>query len=153
LPPLPVATVFITRERTGVDTSLRQSSVSAPVSPAVPAGGRLCLGDYDTNRVLVFDGLPTSDDAAATLALGQPDFATEASEFGPSSFAWVAGVAAANGKLFASDRYNNRVLLWAAPPAINGASTSFALGQDGHSSNVAGCARDRMSWAIDVVVA
>ena len=152
LPPFPVADVVIGGERTDIDTSVSQTSVGGPFSPAALDGGRLYLGDYNAPRVLVFDGVPQSDGAAATLVIGQSDFTGAASGLGPSSFSEVAGVAAADGRLFVADRLNNRVLVWSSPPTTNGAPASFALGQADLGSSVSGCARDRMDSPNDVFV-
>ncbi|MEI9976694.1 MAG: hypothetical protein WDO73_34325 [Ignavibacteriota bacterium] len=44
----------------------------APVS-VTSDGTRLFVTDLGFNRVLIFDSIPTSNGAAATVALGQPD--------------------------------------------------------------------------------
>jgi hypothetical protein len=153
LPPFPVADVVIGGERTAIDNSVSQTSVGGPFSPAALDGGRLYLGDFNGRRVLVFDGVPQSDGAAATRVLGQADFTSGTGGLGPSSFGRVAGVAAADGRLFVADRLNNRVLVWSSPPTTNGAPANFALGQADLGSGDSGCARDRMASPNDVVVA
>ncbi|TVR95124.1 MAG: hypothetical protein EA416_02365 [Trueperaceae bacterium] len=153
LSPFPVADVVIGGLRDDVDQSVSATSVAGPYSTAASDGGRLYLGDFEAQRVLVFDSFPEADGAAAAVVLGQPDFTSSGAGLGPASFNGVAGVAAADGHLFVPDRANHRVMVWTSPPTENGAAADFALGQDDLDSAASGCSVDRFLEPNDVAVA
>lgn len=98
------------------------------------SGGKLIVSDYNNNRVLIWNSLPTSD-VPADVVVGQPDFTSNA--FGTSRTALFSPfrVAVANGRLFVGDGENNRVLIWNAVPTTNGAPADLVIGQPDFTSN------------------
>lgn len=109
------------------------SPLSGPGTVRV-SGDKLLVGDFDDNRVVILDAIPTATGAAASVVVGQPDLvsispACSASGlYGPESF-FVAG-----GKLIVADSYNNRVLVWNTLPTAPGSSADLVLGQAGFTS-------------------
>ena len=96
-------------------------------------GVHLVVADTNHNRVLIWNRIPTINDAAADVVVGQPNFTsvtippnntpTAASMRGPQ------GVWLQNGKLYVADTQNNRVLIFNHIPTSNGASADVVLGQ------------------------
>jgi len=97
--------------------------------------GRLIVADTGNRRVLIWDGIPTSNGAPADLVVGQQDFVTRDENAGEGGGAlgmrWPHGIAAAGGALFISDAGNNRVMAWRRWPTADGAPCDLVLGQAG----------------------
>ena len=112
------------------------ASLIIPESAAV-AGGKLIVSDSGNNRVLIWDPIPTSDNAPATLVLGQPDFASNAANNDPTapgtpsarSLANPTGVWSDGMRLVVADSDNNRVLIWNSFPTGNQTAADVVLGQ------------------------
>jgi hypothetical protein len=96
-------------------------------------GGRLFVADTGNRRVLMWDGLPTTNGAPADLVLGQHDFAIRDDGAGAAAGAvgmrWPHAVAPGTGFLFITDAGNNRVMAWRGLPSSNGTPCDFVLGQ------------------------
>ncbi len=83
-------------------------------------GSQLYIADSNNNRVLIFDGIPLANNAAAAVVIGQADFISNSPNQG--------GGAAANtlyfpnpgvheqDRLYILDRFNSRVLVFDQPP-------------------------------------
>ncbi len=88
-------------------------------------GTRLVVADTGNHRVLVFNSIPTSNNAAADVVLGQTGFTGASPNAGGISGATLdtpVAVAIAGGRLFVADSENHRVLIW-------NDVTSLAIGQ------------------------
>ncbi|WP_224248331.1 NHL repeat-containing protein [Hyalangium gracile] len=107
--------------------------------------GKLVVADTDNHRVLIWNTLPTSHNAAADLVLGQPGFtscvANDAHQDGTSAEAPTAstlsrpeGVWTDGTRLLVADTGNHRVLLWNPFPTTNGQPADLVLGQPGFTT-------------------
>lgn len=93
--------------------------------------GDLLVTDAGNNRVLVWDGLPDTNDAPASRVLGQSDF--EGVDHNQSSY-WPDAaclnmpyaIAAGDGRLVVADTANSRLLGWRAPLESGSAAESLA---------------------------
>lgn len=107
--------------------------------------GKLLVADSGHNRVLVWNSIPTTNEAPADLVLGQRAFTTCAANdttgdgvgdgtpsastlFSPTGV-WTDGT-----RLAVVDTANNRVLLWNHFPTQNGQAADLVLGQTGFTS-------------------
>jgi hypothetical protein len=85
--------------------------------------------------------------AAADLVLGQRDFSTRdehtVDDGGGVGMRWPHGMAATGDMLFVADAGCGRVMVWNAPPRVNGAACGFALGQ----RDLAGLDHNRGAYA------
>jgi hypothetical protein len=104
--------------------------------------GRLIVADTGNRRVLVWDGIPTSNGAPADLVLGQRDFTTRdegaGDDTGAIGMRWPHAIAAGADSYFVADAGSNRVMVWKQLPARNGAPCDLVLGQsdvDGQDHN------------------
>jgi len=100
-------------------------------------GTKLFVCDRGNNRVLVWNAIPTTSNAVASLVVGQPDTTTVTSGFTAAKLdnpvdAYVSGT-----RLYVADFGNNRVLAWSTIPTASGTSATFALGQPDTTSNTA----------------
>ncbi len=94
-------------------------------------GVRLAVADTDNNRVLIWGSIPSVNQAAPDIVIGQPDFQSTTAVRSPSaaSLRGPQGVWIQNGKLFVADTFNNRVLIWNSIPTSNGQPADVVLGQ------------------------
>jgi len=97
-------------------------------------GARLYVSDTGNNRVLVWNGIPSSNNAPADLVIGQVNFTSRAGNGGQAGvnaagLSAPKGVAVSGTNLFVADAANDRVVVFSTIPATNGASATFALGQ------------------------
>ncbi|MEO8592770.1 MAG: hypothetical protein ABI759_05585 [Candidatus Solibacter sp.] len=95
-------------------------------------GVHLVVADTNHNRILIWNRIPSSNNAPADVVVGQANFTT-ASVPGntPSakSMRGPQGVWIQNGKLYVADTQNNRVLIYNSIPTANGAAADVVLGQ------------------------
>ncbi|MDJ0976283.1 MAG: NHL repeat-containing protein [Planctomycetota bacterium] len=101
-------------------------------------GNKLLVADARNNRVLIWNYIPTGNDASASLVLGQQDFisnkpATSATGFDQPSAVWSDGT-----KLLVADTGNNRILVWDAFPTRNGQAADRVLGAPNFTGRVDG---------------
>jgi uncharacterized protein (TIGR03437 family) len=97
----------------------------------VSDGVRLIVADTDSNRVLIWNTIPTQNNQPADVVVGQPDFTSNTPLNPPSakSMSGPQGLWIQNGRLFVADTHNNRVLIFNSIPTANGASADVVLGQ------------------------
>ena len=104
-------------------------------------GSRLYIADSGNNRVLIYDGIPASNNASASVVVGQPDFHSTAGGQGASAGdLWQPMDARSDGtRLVVSDSGYNRVLVYNHIPTANGAAANVVIGQaDMTQGSVAG---------------
>ncbi|HEX5130879.1 MAG TPA: hypothetical protein VFX92_00180 [Candidatus Krumholzibacteria bacterium] len=93
------------------------------------AGGKLFAVDNENSRVLIWNSLPTTTNVPADVVVGQPNFTTNTVATAQANMNGPARAIAAGGKLFVSDRGNNRVLIWNTIPTVNGQPADVVVGQ------------------------
>src|SRR5215469_13539398 len=95
-------------------------------------GNVLVVADTDNNRVLIWNPIPTTNDASATVVLGQPNFTamnpppiqpTASSLRGPQGV-WIQGT-----RLFVADTQNHRIVVWNNIPTTNNQPADYVLGE------------------------
>lgn len=105
------------------------------------AGNDLIVGDTENNRVMVYSPIPSSNQPAATIVIGQSSFASNNSNQGgavdANTLANPEGVWSNGTTLIVADRANNRVLIyWNVNnlPVTNG-SANVVIGQINMTNN------------------
>jgi len=124
---------------TTIDPTLKPTRTGLRNPTAVASDGvRLIVADTDSNRVLIWNTIPTQNNQPADVVLGQPDFTTGTSLNPPSakSMSGPEGVWLQGGKLFVADTHNNRVLIFNSIPTTNGAAADVVLGQPGFNVGI-----------------
>lgn len=95
--------------------------------------GRLVVADAWHHRILVWDTVPTRDDTAPDLVLGQPDASAVEPNAGRAcagdTFYWPFGVAMVAGRFHVADTGNRRVLVWDGGIPADGRPADVVLGQ------------------------
>ncbi len=113
-----------------------QTSLRAPSGVWIN-NGRLFVADTFDNRVLIYNKIPTSNNAPADVVLGQasftafvqPDLSQSATTATPSNMQTPVSVTTDGTRLFVADLAQNRVLMWNSIPSTNGAPADYAIGQ------------------------
>jgi uncharacterized protein (TIGR03437 family) len=108
-----------------------QTSLRLPTSVASD-GVHVAIADTDHNRVLIWNNIPSVNNAPADVVVGQPDFTSTAvpgNTPNAKSMRGPQGVWILNGKLYVADTQNNRILIFNRIPAQNGVAADVVLGQ------------------------
>ena len=99
-------------------------------------GTKLFIADTLNNRVLIYNTIPTVNNASADVVIGQVDMASASANQGNSTPSantlfrpWSVIFNTTSGKLFISDSGNNRVLIYNSVPTTNNATADAVLGQ------------------------
>jgi uncharacterized protein (TIGR03437 family) len=112
--------------------NLSATSTSLRLPTAVASDGvHLVVADTDHNRVLIWNRIPTSNNAPADVVVGQPNFTTTSVPGNTPSAKTLRGpqgVWIQNGRLYVADTQNNRVLIFNHIPSSNGAAADVVLG-------------------------
>lgn len=110
-------------------------------------GGKFYIGDDFNSRIMIFDGIPTSNGASAVSLIGQVDFDTlHADPTGPNRFGEILDIETDGVHMAAAAPDDNRVLIWNSIPMSDADGADIALGQSDLISNGASCAPDGMNY-------
>ncbi len=95
---------------------------------------KLIVADYLNNRVLIYNSIPTSNNTAADVVIGQADFTHNSPDQGGSAAANTldnpeGGLASDGTRLLIADSNNNRILVYNRIPTTNNASADVVIGQ------------------------
>ncbi len=124
-----------------------------PTDVFVTPDGKLFICDYVNNRVLVYNSVPVTNNVAADVVIGQPDFTTNSAGTSATKLNGPWGVSySPDAKLFIADVVNNRILIYNDVPTSNGAAADVVIGQNNLTSNSSGSSRSKMFAPIGVTV-
>jgi hypothetical protein len=102
----------------------------------IVAGGKLFVGDFLNNRILIWNSVPAAFGVPADVVVGQPSMTTNTAATSGGSvglnLAWAFYTDGA--RLFICDSSNHRVLIYNSIPTSNGASANRVLGQASFAS-------------------
>ena len=113
-----------------------QTSTNSPRGVNVDPNGRLFVVDgTNANRVLMWNSIPSSDNAPADVVIGQANFTSNSTTITAGHLNIPLGVYSNGDRLFIADNNNNRVLIWNSIPSSNGVSADTVLGQLDFTSN------------------
>jgi uncharacterized protein (TIGR03437 family) len=99
--------------------------------------GKLFVADTQDNRVLIYNKIPTSNNVAADVVIGQPNFTTfiepdltqKNATPTASNMQTPVSVTSDGTRMFVTDLAQSRILIWNTVPTANGAPANIALGQ------------------------
>lgn len=113
---------------------LNASSLRGPEGVWIQ-GTQLFVADTQNDRILIWNSIPTSNNQAADLVLGEPNFTTApaatVSDLPPTSNNLFSPVAVTSDgtRLFVTDLGHNRVLIWNSIPTQNQQAADVVIGQ------------------------
>jgi len=105
-------------------------------------GTQLFVADTQNHRVLIWNTIPTANNQAADLVLGEPNFTTApaptVSNLPPTASNLFSPVAVTSDgqHLFVTDLGHNRVLIWNSIPTQNGQAADVVVGQPNMTSEL-----------------
>jgi len=107
---------------------LSASQMDGPQAPD-DGGGKFIVTDYNNNRVLIYNNIPTVGPSLANVAVGQDDL--DSSDFGCTASRLDSPETAIliSGKMVVTDTRNHRVLIWNKIPTASGEPADIVLGQ------------------------
>ncbi|MBK6266182.1 DUF11 domain-containing protein [Marivirga sp. S37H4] len=127
-------------------TGRTASRFNRPTDVQITPSGKMIVTDRNNNRVLIFNKIPTTNNAAADVVIGQTNFTN--GNAGTSTTAlrqpWNTSLAP-DGKLLIADDMNNRVLVYNTIPTTNGAAANVVIGQSNFANNGAGNTGNRLN--------
>lgn len=120
----------------------------------------LVVADSGNHRVLIWNGIPTTDEQPADVVLGQPDGQTEgpaAGGRGPERGMHLpTGVLIHQGRLIVADAWHHRILIWNSVPTLSDTAPDVILGQPDASSvevNRGGpCSAISLYWPFGIAI-
>jgi hypothetical protein len=117
----------------GIISAVNAGALVAPSGSFVTSNGKLIVADQSNNRVLIYNSIPTSNNASADVVVGQSDFVQNSINQGGTVAANTlyhpTKVFSDGAKLFIADQANNRVLIYNSIPTSNNASADVVIGQ------------------------
>jgi hypothetical protein len=134
---------------------LSSSSLNGASDLTIVAG-KLVVADTNNNRILIWNSIPTANNQAADVVVGQSNFTSNQQNRGATVAANTLdlplGVATDGTKLFISDTYNYRVLIYNTVPASNGASANTVIGQANMTSRTSAVTQSNFNGADRLIV-
>jgi hypothetical protein len=129
---------------------LSASSLNAPRFAYV-ANGKLFVSDTGNHRILIWNTIPTTNNAAADVVVGQPDMFQNT--FGVSEYMLCEpqNILISNGKLLVADS-NNRIVIWNSIPQTNGIAADVVLGQSTMLTNLSSVSSTGLTVPTDMKV-
>jgi hypothetical protein len=118
--------------------STNRSKFSGTSSACYDASvNKLYVTNGNWNRVLIFNGWPTTSNPDADYVLGQPDFDTFSAATTSTGMKNPWSVSCEGGILAVGDVDNARVLIWTKPITTNNQAADFIYGQSNATSGSA----------------
>lgn len=121
------------------------NTMDSPYGNAFVDNGVLYLHDYSSNRVLVYNTIPTENNTSADYVLGQVDLNSSDSGSGASEMDGPQSVAVSDGKLFITEYSNNRVLIYNSVPTDGPGTADVVVGQEDFNLSTSDCTAYNLS--------
>ncbi|OGX04997.1 MAG: hypothetical protein A3G87_10375 [Omnitrophica bacterium RIFCSPLOWO2_12_FULL_50_11] len=97
-------------------------------------GNRLIIGESENHRILIFNRIPTANNASADVVIGQADFTTRTSGCAANKLGRAQGVFSDGKRLIAAEWNNARILIWNSVPTTSNVSADVVVGQKDFTS-------------------
>ncbi|GEM_PF-1679139 len=113
-----------------------QNKLSYPTGVTL-AGGRLFIADTYNHRVLIFNSIPTANNANADIVIGQPNFTAHSAANPPSASTMYDPTSATTDgtRLIVTDLGNNRVLIFNHIPTASSVAADVVVGEPDFATN------------------
>ena len=120
---------------TSVSSAVDAATLGMAWCSAFAFDDRLYIADYDNNRMLGYNTIPTENGKAADFVLGQEgDFTSNSEGTSRSAMYGTLQASAENGKMAIVDYDNNRVLVYNSIPVDSNALPDVVVGQSDFDS-------------------
>ena len=124
---------------TSNSSGVTSSKLTNPEFNGMVHNGYLYINDNNKHRILIFNPIPTANLPTAIGVLGQTSFTAGGASCTQSTFNYPTGMAVcpANGKLYVTDRLNNRVMVYASVPTAQ-TNAESVMGQPNFTTSTSG---------------
>ena len=120
---------------------------------AITPDNKLIVCDRYNHRVLIYNQIPTENNADADVVIGQDDFTSRIYGTAANRLFYPYGVSVSvDGKLFIADSENHRVLVFNSVPSTSGSAADYVLGQSSMTSRSYGTSSTSMYYPASVSV-
>jgi len=103
------------------------SSLNHPSRACVDSMGRLFVADTRNNRILIWNTVPTSNNAPADIVVGQADFNSTS----PGLMSFPSRIATDGTRLAVADMEHHRILIWNSIPTMTNQAPDIMLWSGG----------------------
>ena len=140
----------------------RPHTMFGPRGVAMVEGGPLFVCDTGHHRLMIWDELPTRDNAPADHVVGQPDAYHEGRNghgaVGPATLNMPTGISTDGTILAVADAWNHRILIWTSLPTRSNQPADLVLGQTDFGGGMANrggreARSDTLNWCYGVTIA
>jgi hypothetical protein len=111
------------------------------------ANNKLFIGDFTNKRYLIFNSIPTSNNASADLVLGQTNFTSISTSVNSSTTSAGREAVWTGSQLIVEDGWNARLLVYNSFPTANGQAADYVIGQSSFSTNTSGTSTNMIDSA------
>ena len=111
-----------------------QNTLHNPRFVEIDSNGKLYISDFNNERILVFNSIPTTNGANADTVIGQSNFTSQGASRSATRISNPYAISHSGSRLYLAD-YNNRRALAFDEPYSNGMAASAVIGQDNFTTN------------------
>ena len=130
-----------------------QKTLDYPSSVMVSPSGRLLISDYNNNRVLIWNAIPTINAAPADVVIGQPTFSNKQSGNKADQLYRPRGVAMSpDGRLLIACSSSHHIFIYDSIPVSNRESATVVIGQNDFKLSTSGTSDSTMYLPYGVTV-
>jgi hypothetical protein len=116
-------------------------------------GTKLYVADSGNARVLIWNTVPTANNASASLVIGQPDFTTTSSGVSATKFSGPWDLDSDGTKLAIADGGAARVLIYNTLPTNSSVAADVVIGQTNFTSSVTGLTSQNFAGPLSLTIA
>ncbi len=126
------------------DEATAANTVSSPYANPTVVDGMLYLPDFNNNRILGFNSVPTTNGKAGNFAIGQDSLVDNL--IGSTAFRneGAQTVTTYNGKFFLTDWGNSRILIYNQRPVSGPGEANVVVGQTAFGESLPGLSNSRL---------
>jgi hypothetical protein len=130
------------------------SGASGLLSPSAVYydGTKVYVADSGHHRVLIWNSMPTGNNQAANVVVGQANFTTTNSGRSSTTMNRPSSLLVNGGKLYVGEIFNYRIMVWNPIPTASGQAANFVIGQTNFTNNTSGCSASTFASPSAMVV-
>jgi Domain of unknown function DUF11/Ig-like domain CHU_C associated/Secretion system C-terminal sorting domain/NHL repeat/WD domain, G-beta repeat len=138
---------------TSTTAGTSQTTLDYPCGVMISPLGKLLISDYNNNRVLIWNAIPTVNAAPADVVIGQPTFSNKISGNKANQLYRPRGVAMSpDGRLLIACSSSHHIFIYDSIPVSNRESATVVIGQDDFKESSSGTSDSTMYLPYGITV-